>query len=124
MLASTLALTGKKAIAIGRTSVLAGATAVTIGADPIPWAIGAAGGTVAYAYRMPETRLKALSNGIISVFFGGLIAPFTSALIATKVGPEWANDYVLAIAMSAGWPWALPALAKFAERWLDKKGNT
>jgi len=123
-LAATLAITAKKALAVGATAVAAGMTAATMGIDPWPWVISAGGATVAYSYLNPDSRKKALSNGLISVFLGGLAAPWAGALIELKVGAEWANQYVLAGLFSAGWPWAAPPLLQFAQRWLGSKGGS
>ncbi len=109
-MALALACTGKQALATGATIAAAGVTAAQMGADPLPWVIGAAGSTVVYAYRKPATRELALANGVVSVFLGGIGAPFAGTVLAHYVSPIWANEYVLAGVLSVAWPWAAPVL--------------
>ena len=108
--ALALACTGKQALATAATIAAAGVTAAQLGADPLPWVIGAMGGTVVDAYRKPATRAHALANGVVSVFLGGVGAPYAGTLVAHYVGPLWANEYMLAGAMSVAWPWAAPVV--------------
>lgn len=108
--ALALACTGKQALATAATIAAAGVTASQLGADPLPWVIGAMGGTVVYAYRKPATRAHALANGVVSVFLGGIGAPFAGTVLAHYVSPIWANEYVLAGVLSVAWPWAAPVL--------------
>jgi MFS family permease len=105
---TALLFTGKQAAAMAATTVAAAVTAVQIGADPIPWAIGAAASTVVYAYRTPATRSQALANGVICIFIGGVCAPWVGRIISEYHGAVWSNDYVLAGFMAAVWPWAAP----------------
>lgn len=105
-----LAFTGKNAAASIATVGVAGVTALQLGADPVPWALGAFGATVVYAYRKPSTRAIALVNGGISVVIGGVAAPWAASIAGHYLGPVWANDYVAAFAMSAAWPWLLPVV--------------
>jgi len=109
-LALALACTGKQALATAGTVAVAGVTALQLGMDPLPWIIGAAGGTVVYAYRNPATRAHALANGVVSVFLGGVGAPYAATIIARYADPIFANPYVLAGVMSVAWPWAAPIL--------------
>lgn len=122
-IAASLALTGKQALATGATIATAGLTALQLGADPIPWAIGAAGSTVVYAYRKPATRAHALANGVICVFLGGVGAPFAGQLLAHYFGPLWANEYMLAGLLSVAWPWAAPAIWMRALSFVDRKAK-
>lgn len=103
-----IAFTGKNAIASVATVGAAGVTALQLGADPVPWALGAFGATVVYAYRKPSTRTIALVNGGISVVIGGIAAPWAAAIAGHYLGPVWANDYVMAFGLSAAWPWLVP----------------
>jgi hypothetical protein len=103
-----LAMSGKNAAATVTAVAAAGITSFQIGLDPIPWAIGAMASTVVYAYRTPSTRSKALANGLVCIFIGGVCAPWTSQLVRFYYDAVWANDYVLAGIMSAAWPWAAP----------------
>lgn len=105
-----LAFTGKNAAASVATVGAAGVTAIQLGADPIPWALGAFGATVVYAYRKPSTRARALVNGGISVLIGGVGAPWAAALAGHYLGAVWANDYVMAFGLSAAWPWLVPVV--------------
>lgn len=105
-----LALTGKNALATVGTVVAAGVTSAQIGLDPIPWAIGALASTVVHAYRTPSTRSKALANGVVCIFIGGICAPWASHLIGFYYGDVWANQYVMAGVMAAAWPWAAPVV--------------
>ena len=109
-LAVAVALHGKNALATGATVVAAGVTAAQIGADPWPWVIGAMGSTVVYAHKRGTTTVHSLSNGVISVFLGGVCAPYVGTLIAQEYNPIYANTYVLAGVMSAAWPWVIPVI--------------
>lgn len=105
-----LAFTGKNAAASVATVGAAGVTALQLGADPVPWALGAFGATVVYAYRKPSTRAIALVNGGISVVIGGIAAPWAATLAGHYLGSVWANDYVMAFGLSAAWPWLVPVV--------------
>lgn len=120
-LAVSLAITGKNAMATGATVATAAFTASHLGADPVPWIIGAAGSTVVYAYRKPATKAHALANGVICIFLGGIGAPFVGQLLAHYFGEIWANEYVLAGVLSAAWPWAAPAVWSRALAFADAK---
>jgi hypothetical protein len=109
-------LTGKNAMAIGTTAVMAGATASQLGADPLPWIIGSAGAAVAFLLRRPAKWDYALAHGAISVFCGGVGAPWAATVVAHYVHPVLANDLVLAFGLSIGWPvfvpWVMAWLAR------------
>lgn len=91
------------------TVATAGVTATQLGADPLPWVIGAAGAAIAFLLRSEPTSAKvALGHGAISVLCGGLGAPFLASVIAHRFDPVYANDLVLAAALSIGWPWIVP----------------
>jgi len=107
--------------ATAASAVTAGATAVTIGADPIPWAIGAAAASVVYAYKRPETRAHAVADAVICIFIGGLVAPYAGSIIQVYYGDVWANEYVLAGLMAASWPWVGPVLFGAAVKKLTGK---
>jgi len=109
-IALAIACSGKQALATAGTVAAAGVTAAHLGMDPLPWVIGAAGGTVVYAYRSPATRAHALANGIVSVFLGGVGAPYGATLVGHYVDPILANPYVLAGVLSVAWPWAAPIM--------------
>lgn len=108
MLALSLAFHGKNALATGGTVLAAGVTASQLGRDPIPWLIGAAAVTVVYAYKRPTSREHALANAVISIFLGGIGAPWAATIVALYASPVFANDWVLAGVMGAGWPWLVP----------------
>ncbi len=90
------------------TVAAAGVTASQLGADPLPWAIGAAGAAIAFLLRAPSGAKAAIANGAISVLFGGLGAPFAARVIAHQCGDVYANDLVLAAVLSIAWPWLVP----------------
>lgn len=97
----------------------AATTAHQLGRDPVPWLIGAAAVTVVYAYFRPADKPKALANGVISVFLGGVGAPFAGAYLVKWgwVEPAQINDWALAFVLGAGWPWLVPvALDLFKRR--------
>lgn len=109
-LALALATSGKQALATAGTVVAAGVTAAQLGIDPLPWVIGAAGSTVVYAYRKPASRAHALANGVVSVFLGGVGAPYAGVLVSHYADPVLANPYMLAGVLSVAWPWAAPVM--------------
>ena len=114
-------LTGKNAIAAATTGAVAGVVAVSTGADPLPWAIGAFGAAVVYAYRRPTDRAKAPVNFGLSVPIGGMVAPWAAAATRHQFGEVWGNDYVMALVMSAAWPWLIPAAFSMYERVAGRK---
>jgi hypothetical protein len=107
-LALAMAFHGKQALATVGTVAAAGVTASQLGRDPVPWLIGAAAVTVVYAYKRPMTREHALANAVISIFLGGIGAPWVAAVLAMYSSPVFANDWVLAGVLGAGWPWLVP----------------
>jgi hypothetical protein len=113
------ALFGHKTVWAAMTGSIAGVTASQLGRDPIPWLIGAAAVTVVYAYFRPADKPKAVANGVISVFLGGIGAPFSGAYLVKWqwVEPAPINDWALAFVLGAGWPWLVPiALDLFKRR--------
>jgi len=113
------ALFGHKAAFATTVSGSAAVTASQLGQDPIPWLIGAAAVTVVYAYFRPADKPKAVANGVISVFLGGIGAPFTGAYLVKWDWVEAApiNEWALAFVLGAGWPWLVPvALDLFKRR--------
>jgi hypothetical protein len=120
-LVCAVGLTGKNAVAAATTGAVAATVAVSTGADPLPWALGAFGAAVVYAYRRPDDRAKALVNFGISVLIGGLVAPWAAATIRHQFGTVWGNDYVMALVMSAAWPWLIPAAFSLYERVAGRK---
>lgn len=104
-----LALTWKQAMAqAAATAVVAGVTAGTLGADPLPWIVGSGGAAVAFLLRRPTTWNHALAHALISVFCGGVGAPWVATVISHYVHPVLANDLVLAAVLSIGWPVLVP----------------
>jgi hypothetical protein len=109
-------LTGKNALATSATAITAAATAAQLGRDPVPWLIGAAAVTVVYAYKKPATREHALANAVISVFLGGIGAPYVATILSRYIDPVFANDWILAGVLGAGWPWLVPVALAFVQR--------
>lgn len=114
---------GHKSALAASVGVTAGVTATQIGGDPVPWAIGAAAATVVYAYKQPDNRQKALANGVISVFLGGVGAPYMGQILARYIDPVYANEWVLAGILGAGWPWLLPIALALIQRRGERIGN-
>lgn len=118
----TLFLTAFFGHKLALAATAGGAAAVTasqLGRDPVPWLIGAAAVTVVYAYFRPADKPKAIANGVISVFLGGIGAPFSGAYLVKWewVEPAPINDWALAFVLGAGWPWLVPvALDLFKRR--------
>ncbi len=109
LLAVVLAMFGKHAAAATAAGTAAvGALAFDLGVDIWPWVIGGMGCTVVYAYRPPQTRAIALANAMLSLFFAGVGAPYCVKILQSYGAGEWANVYVLAGVLSAGWPWLAP----------------
>ena len=92
------------------TATAAAVTASQMGRDPIPWLIGAGAVTVVYAYFRPADKAKAVANGVISVFLGGVGAPLLGAWLVSQelVAHTPINDWFLAGILGAGWPWLVP----------------
>lgn len=110
-----LALSGKQAIgqvvaAGGGTAAVAGITAGQLGADPLPWIVGGFGAAIAFLLRQPATLKFTIAHSAISVFCGGVGAPWAATVVAHYVNPVLANDLVLAFALSIGWPVLVPLL--------------
>ncbi len=105
-----VAVLAHKHAAAAVTAALAGATAASGGADPIPFALGAFGAVIVFAKQPPTSRLNALANTGISILIGGLVAPVAAVAVGEYVNPKLANDYAMAFALSAAWPWIVPAL--------------
>jgi len=120
-----LLATSKNAVAAAAVSVTAGLTASHLGRDPVPWLIGAAAVTVVYAYWRPADKPKALANGVISVFLGGIGAPLAGAQFVKWewLEPAPINDWALAFVLGACWPWLVPIALKFIERRAERAGN-
>jgi hypothetical protein len=113
------ALFGHKAVWAAMTGSIAGVTASQLGRDPMPWLIGAFTVTIVYAYFRPSDKPKAVANGVISVFLGGIGAPFSGAHLVKWewLEPSPINEWVLAFILGAGWPWLVPiALDLFKRR--------
>lgn len=92
------------------TSATAALVASGVGADPLPWAIGAFGAAVVYVKNPPTSRADAIVNAGISILLGGIAAPVAAQLAGKYVAAELNNDYLMALALSALWP-RLVALA-------------
>lgn len=116
ILALALTFNGKNVIAAAVTAVAAGATAAQLGADPLPWIIGSGGAAVAFLLRRPASWDHALAHGLISVFAGGIGAPWAATVVAHYVNPVLANDLVLAAALSIGWPFLVPLVMDWITR--------
>ena len=116
-------LFGSKLAWATTTGVTAAATASQFGRDPVPWLIGAAAVTVVYAYKKPATREHALANGVISVFLGGVGAPWMGNVLSFYINPLFANEWLLAGIMGAGWPWLVPIALSVVQRRADKIGG-
>ena len=104
-----LVLFGKHAAAataVGTAAV--GVVAFELGVDIWPWIIGGMGCTVVYAYKPPQTRAIALANAMVSLFAGGIGAPYAAKLLHGYGAGDWANVYVLAFFLAGGWPWLAP----------------
>ena len=117
------ALFGHKLAWATTTGAIAGVTASQIGRDPVPWIVGAMAVTVVYAYKKPDNREKALANGVISVFLGGVGAPYMGQILSQYVSPVYANDWVLAGVLGAGWPWLLPIALALIKRRGERIGD-
>lgn len=115
-----LAVIGKNSVAITTTVATAGATAFTIGADPLPWMIGAAGGAIIWSYKKPDSRWKSLSNWAISIFMGGIAATWAGHIIVSYYGMAWhGTHYVLSAVLGVGWPWLAPRTLSFIDKMIS-----
>ena len=107
MRAKTKIITTLTALAASKHAVAASTvTAVTAAAvsnDWFTWAVSGAG-AVAYRLKTPETqKMVAIGNGIISVFLGGLGAPW---LISVAVpGMSEPPVHLSAFLVSLMWPY-------------------
>lgn len=115
----TFAFHGKNALAIGTTAAMAGATAAQLGADPLPWIIGSGGAAVAFLLRRPATWDHALAHAAISVFAGGIGAPWLANYMAhyIKPAPTDGLDLVLAAVLSVCWPFFVPLVQARVVKW-------
>lgn len=106
------ALASSKTASAAGASGLVVAAAAGMGLDWLPWAVGAAGSTVVYAYKPPSTRPKALANGVISVFLGGVGGPASTDFAASYFGaPSLTSFSTVLLAsgvLAVAWPWAAP----------------
>ena len=123
VIAAGAAFFSHKAALATSVGAAAGLTAQQIGRDPVPWCIGAMAVTIVYAYKKPENREKALANGVVSVFLGGIGAPYMGQILTRYIDPVYANDWVLAGVMGAGWPWLLPIALAIIQRRGERVGN-
>jgi len=108
------------AIASSKTASAAGAGgalvagAAWIGLDWLPWAVGAAGSTVVYAYKPPSTRPKALANGMISVFLGGVGGPAAVDVASNYFEAAYLTNFTTVLlasgVLAVAWPWAAPVV--------------
>lgn len=108
-----LVASSKTASAAGASGA-AVAAAAYLGLDWLPWAVGAAGSTVVYAYKPPSTRPKALANGVISVFLGGVGGPASVDVASNYFQAEWLSNFSTVLfasgVLAVVWPWAAPVV--------------
>jgi hypothetical protein len=79
------------------------ATAAVVSHDWVTWAVSGVG-AVAYRLRNPEVKkVVSVSNGIISVFLGGLGAPWLVSLAVPGVSQP--PLYLSAFLVSLTWPY-------------------
>lgn len=92
------------------------AAAAMVSNDWITWAVSGAG-AVAYRLKTPETKkMVSIGNGIISVFLGGLGAPYAVALAMNNGYPQ-PPVYLCAFLTALLWPYAWD---KAMEKWGTK----
>lgn len=90
--------------------------AAAVSDDWVTWAISGAG-AVAYRLRTPEIKkMVAIGNAMISVFLGGLGAPYVVSIIMTNGYPQ-PPVYLCAFLIALIWPYAWD---KAAEKWGTK----
>lgn len=111
----TMAIMGSsKTVSAAGASSAAVATAAYLGLDWLPWAVGAAGSTVVYAYKPPSTRAKALANGVISVFLGGVGGPALVDVASNYFEVAWLSNFSTVLlasgVLAVAWPWAAPVI--------------
>ncbi len=103
----------KTASAAGASGAVV-AAAAGLGLDWLPWAVGAAGSTVVYAYKPPTTRPIALANGVISVVLGGAGGPAAADAAASFWEAPYLNTFnavlLVSFSLAAAWPWVAPKL--------------
>jgi len=102
------AAASKHAIAASGTTALA---AAVISHDWVTWAVSGIG-AVAYRLRHPEVKkVVSVSNGIISVFLGGLGAPWlvTVAVPGVTQPPLYLAAFLVALLWPYMWDKYLPA---------------
>jgi hypothetical protein len=116
------ALFSSKAAWSSTSAAAAAVTAAQMGRDPVPWIVGAGAVTVVYAYFRPADKAKAVANGVISVFLGGVGAPLLGAWFVGNgwVEPAPINDWFLAGVLGAGWPWLVPMALDVIRRKAEK----
>lgn len=112
-----LSASSKNTIAAALTTVGAGAVTLEFGVDPWPWILGGMACTVVHAYKPPSTRSIALSNAVICICIGGVIAPWLAGLpaISEWIGTKPIATYASSFGLSATWPWTLPLVLKWIE---------
>lgn len=106
------------AMASSKTASAAGAGGIVVaaaagmGLDWLPWAVGAAGSTVVYAYKPPSNRPKAIANGVISVFLGGVGGPASVDFASSFFGVPYLSNFQTVLlasgVLAVAWPWAAP----------------
>lgn len=80
------------------------AAAAMVSHDWVTWAVSGAG-AVAYRLKKPEiNKLASVGNGIISVFLGGLGAPYAVSLVMTNGYPQ-PPVYLCAFLTALMWPY-------------------
>ena len=90
--------------------------AASVSSDWVTWAISGAG-AVAYRLRTPEIKkMVAISNAMISVFLGGLGAPYMVSLVMTNGYPQ-PTVYLCAFLIALIWPFVWD---KAMEKWGTK----
>lgn len=100
----------KHAIAASAGTAVA---AAVVSHDWVTWAVSGAG-AVAYRLKTPETKkMVSVGNGIISVFLGGLGAPYMVAVVMTNGYPQ-PPVYLCAFLVALLWPYAWD---KAMEKW-------
>ena len=105
-------LASKHAIA---ASAITAVTAAAVSNDWVTWAVSGAG-AVAYRLRTPEVKkMISIGNGIISVFLGGLGAPYAVSLILTNGYPQ-PPVYLCAFIIALMWPYVW-------DKVLEKRGS-
>lgn len=111
LIAMATLFSSKTASAVGASGAVV-AAAAGLGLDWLPWAVGAAGSTVVYAYKPPTTRPRALANGVISVVLGGAGGPAAADAAASYLEAPYLGTFnavlLLSFLLAVAWPWAAP----------------